>query len=127
MDVTVEQFEMFPEMPTVPLLKRTKNIWEQLNELKELTEKHGQLVPIAMAAELLDLSRQRVFQLIDDGTFTPTEWRGQRWLTENDLRSFIELERNSGRPWKEPSAKEIWRRSRNYAKAVVAEAKKKKK
>jgi hypothetical protein len=116
MEVVADQFEMFPDMPTVALPKRAKNVWEQLKEMNEMIAKHGQLLPISMAAEMLDLSRQRVYQLIEDGVLRPVEWRGQRWLTENDIRSFVEVERVAGRPWKEPSAKELWARARGYVK-----------
>ena len=126
MDAVADQFEMFPEMPTVALPKRAKNVWEQLKEMNELVEKHGQLIPVGMAAELLDLSRQRVYQLIDDGTLKPVQWRKQQFLTENDIRSFVEIEREAGRPWKEPSAKELWKRSMGYSRKVVAGARKKK-
>lgn len=121
MDAVVEQFEMFPEMPTAPLPKKVRNLWERMNDMRELTAKHGQLIPISAAAALMDLSRQRVYQLIDEGTLRPVECWEQKWLCENDIREFLELERDKGRPAKQPSVKEIWSRSHSWAKEAVQE------
>ena len=117
------QAEMFPDLPTVKLPKRVKSKWEELNDLCDLVDKHGPIVPQAMAAELLNLSTQRISQLVAEGTLVPVEFRGRKWLTEKQIRAFIEIEREAGRPWKEPSKKELWKRSKAYAKAVSASPK----
>lgn len=99
-----------------------------MNDMRELTAKHGQLVPISAAAALMDLSRQRVYQLIDEGTLRPIECWDQKWLCENDIRDFLELDRKrGGQRVNEPSVKEIWSRSHAWAKEAVAERRAKKK
>ena len=108
---------MFPDLPTVKLPKRVRSQWEDLNELCDLVEKHGPLIPLPMVADLLDLSHQRVSQLRDSGRLETIEFRKRSWVGEKTVRAFIEVERKAGRPWKEPSKKELWRAARKFATA----------
>jgi len=100
-----DQAEMFPDLPTVKLPKRVKTQWEELNELCDIVDAHGPIIPCAVAAKLLNVSRQRVYQLIEAGLLVPVEFAGSRWLTEKQIRAFVELDRDSGRKfvagWKE--------------------------
>jgi len=98
------QTEMFPDLPTVKLRARTKTKWEELNELCDLVDKHGPIIPCAMAAELLELSSQRVSQLVQAGTLPTVEFRGKKWVAERDIRAFIEVKRKPGRPWPQKQA-----------------------
>lgn len=109
--VVVEQKEMFPDLPTVKLPKRVKSKWEELNELCDLVDKHGPIIPISVAADLLDLSRQRVYQLIDEGLLVPVDFASKRWLAEKQIRAFVEVERSTG------SKKHLaaWKSSEHYA------------
>jgi len=94
----VEQSEMFPDLPTVKLPKRVKTKWEELNELCDLVDQHGPILPFSMAADLLDLSQQRVCQLVNAGKLSSVEFQGRRWVAEREIRRFIELDRKPGRP-----------------------------
>ena len=87
------QSEMFPDLPTVKMPKRVKSRWEELNELCDIVDEHGPIIPCADAARLLDLSRQRIHQLIDQGKLVPVMFGGRAWLAEKQLRAFIELKR----------------------------------
>ena len=64
-----------------------------------------------MAANLIGVSKQRVHELIKEGTFVPVEACGKKWLSANQVEAFIKLNREAGRPWHKPSAKELWKMS----------------
>ena len=116
------QSEMFPDLPTIKMPKRLRSKWEDLNELCDLVDKHGPLLPMEMAADLLDVHRSRVYQLVDAGTLEAVEFRGRRFITEQAIRGFVEVERKAGRPSKnleEMSVKDIWKMSVKTAKGAV--------
>lgn len=84
--------------------------------MAEVQRDNGPLCQVSLAAKLMDVSRQRMYQLIDEGTFRSWEFFGHRYVCANDVKAFMEVERKSGRPWKEPSAKELWKMSQDWAK-----------
>lgn len=96
-----QQVEMFPDLPTVKLPKRVKSKWEELNELCDLVDKHGPIIPLSMAGELLDVSRSRVWQLVQVGKLPTVEFRGRAWVAEREIRAFVEVKRPNGRPPKQ--------------------------
>lgn len=102
------------DLPEVP--KRQKTKWEELQEMAEVSQTEQGLVPPIVAAALLNLSKQRIAQLRADGAFRTFEFFGKPYLSIREIRGFIDVERASGRPWHEPSAKELWKRSLNVAK-----------
>lgn len=93
-----EQFALFPEMLR-GLPRKEKSKWEQLREMQEITRERGALLPTGLAAEVLDLSRQRLFQLLEAGRISQHEFFGRKWVTEKDLLDFAKSERKPGRPW----------------------------
>ena len=119
MSVAVVQSEMFPDLPSVKMPKRVRNYWEELNELADLVDKHGPLIPLAMAGDLLDISRQRVWQLAQEGMLQTVDFRGKAWVGSNTIREFVEMERKAGRPCKElgvvAAAKNTAKRVRSMA------------
>lgn len=115
MEATMDHPLLF-ELPEVKKAVRTK--WQELKEMAECQEREGGLATPAMAAAVLDLSTSRVGQLLDEGTFVRHEFFGKPFLSVRELRDFIEVERKAGRPWKEPSSKELWKRSRGVLKEM---------
>lgn len=111
------QAEMFPDLPTIKMPKRVRSKWEDLNELCDLVEKHGPLIPLEMAAGLLDVSRQRVYQLVDAAKLETIEFREKRFVSEKCIRAFVEIERKNGRPPK-LEVKDVWRGARTLAKGL---------
>lgn len=110
------QAEMFPDFPTTVKTKRVKSKWEELNELVDLVDKHGALIPMPMVAELLDVHRSRVYQLVESGDLAVIEFRDRQFVTEKTVRAFVELERKAGRPPKERSdVKVAWKMARALA------------
>lgn len=90
------QFELFPEM-LKGLPKREKTRWEQLREMQALTREKGALLPQIMAAEVLDVSKQRVSQLVQDGRLPVHDFFGRKWVCELDLLTFAKGDRSPGR------------------------------
>jgi hypothetical protein len=89
-----EQFTLFPEIK-IPKRERTK--WDELCEMQAVVGEHGALVPPASAAEVLDVSKQRVDQLINKGALRAFEFFGKRWVCQSDLKGYVETGRKSGR------------------------------
>jgi hypothetical protein len=69
------------------------------------------LVPQTFTAGLLDISKQRVAQLIDAGKLEAVEFNGTRFVTERSVVALAQSERKSGRPFnvKAPTLRESYR------------------
>ena len=92
----------------LPQRKVKKGILDVFRNLRAITSREGGLLPFASAASVLGVSKQRVHDLVKEGTLHPIDLLGKRWLSANELESFVKLERQAGRPWKEPSIKDQW-------------------
>jgi hypothetical protein len=108
----------------LPRRKVKKGIIDALREFRAVSAREGGLVPYAGAATVLGVSKQRVHDLVNEGTLRAIEQFGKKWLSANELESFVKLQRQSGRPWREPSIKEQWRAAMEGAKEQMAPAKK---
>lgn len=95
-----------------------KGKWRELQEMSRVIAKEGLLCPVNTAAGLLDLSPQRVNQLMNENTLRYWEFLGRRYVRARDLAAFVELERKAGRPWKKPCAKDLWKSSVEEVKEV---------
>ena len=92
----------------LPQRKVKKGILDVFRNLRAITSREGGLLPFASAAAVLGVSKQRVHDLVKEGTLHPIDLLGKRWLSANELESFVKLQRQAGRPWKAPSIKEQW-------------------
>ena len=115
-----------PVAITVDLPKRKvkKGVIDSLREFRATSAQEGGLLPFAAAAGVLGVSKQRVHDLVNEGTLRAIEQFGKNWLSANELESFVKLQRQSGRPWREPSIKEQWRAAMEGAKEQMAGYKK---
>lgn len=77
--------------------KQMKNKWDEAREMQIIQQSEG-LIGMTDAAELLDLSRQRVHQLVSAGRFTRFEFLGKIYLSLKAVREFQDQERPTGRP-----------------------------
>jgi hypothetical protein len=66
MDATAELFDVVDEHPKAGLIRELKHAKDQFLELHA---EHGGLFTQAQIAALTSLSKQRIHQLMDDGTF----------------------------------------------------------
>lgn len=105
-EASVNEFPFVAELP-----KREKSklaqLWENFQEIKAIQERKGTIVPPLIAAELLGVCRQRVWQLMEDGRLERVTWRGQTFVTEADLLAFAESERKNGRPCGPSNMREV--------------------
>ena len=102
-------------------LKHVKNLLQMIVGFREMTSREGGLMPFATAAKFLGVSRQRVNELVAEGTLKPVEFAGRKWLSANQIEEFIKLDREAGRPWHKPSVKEMWKMSREGGRDQVKE------
>jgi len=117
-DIAVSEFPFVAELP-----KREKSKlltkWDQFNELRAVMKEKGNLIPQILIANLLDVSRCRVGQIVDDGRLESVDVFGTRYVTENSFVEFCKLERKTGRPVNLPTTfKESYRRAKASRKAT---------
>lgn len=92
----------FPFTAELPKREKCKvaQVWDRFQELSRITEREGMLIPMAYAAAVLDVSRQRVYQLEQSGKLKVIEVDGQKFVTENSVIEYARGERKAGRPMK---------------------------
>jgi hypothetical protein len=93
-----------------------KGVFRFLRDYRKTLSREGGLLPFATAAVLMGVSKQRVNELIKEGTLVPVEACGKKWLSAKQVEEFIKLHREPGRPWHKPSVKEMWKMSREGGK-----------
>lgn len=110
----------FPFVAELPKRERSKlgTLWDRFKELKAITEEKGMLLSPAFCSALLGVSRQRVYQLMEDGRMERVDVHGQTFITEESLIAWARAEHKNGRPLKIPqTAKECFAVGREYMKA----------
>ena len=90
-----------------------------VQEFTKLTKLHGGLVPMSAVATILGVSRQRVHQLVDEGTFKHWTFYGMKWLSQEEVVSFAKLNRPKGENQYSPSTKQLWKESREMGKEFI--------
>lgn len=100
-----------------PTTKR--GVLDDVKEFVRLTKLHGGMLPISMVAVFLGVSRQRVHQLVDEGTFSVFEFYGMKWLLEKEVVPFAQLNRKAGENQFRLNAKEMWKASRQVGKDFI--------
>ena len=96
-----------------------RGIFEDMREFKRIAKLQGGLVPQSVAATALGVSRQRIHQLVTEGTLSHWTFYGMKWLSENEVVSFAKLHRGEGENQYRPSAKEMWKAAREGGKEFV--------
>jgi hypothetical protein len=110
----------FPFVDELPKRERSKiaTLWDRFNELREITEEKGMLLPVPFCASLLGISGQRVHQLLDAGKMERVEVDQAVFVTEKSLVEWARAEHKNGRPLKIPqTAKECLAVGREFVKA----------
>ena len=107
----------------MPLAKKKKlrllSFLDDWREFSRISKLQGGLVPQSVVATILGVSRQRVHQLIEEGTFSHWDFYGKKWLSQEDVVSFAKLNRKTGENQFKPSAKELWKASQEHGKEFV--------
>jgi len=111
----------FPFVETLPKREKTKlaKLWDHLAAVKRIIDEKGTVLPQHMVADLLDLSRSRIGQLIDDGRLEAVEIHGFRYVTETSVVSFAKEERKNGRPTKPLDNRQLWKSSLSTGRMIV--------
>ena len=102
--------------------KRAKglvSVVETTREFMRIAKLKGGLVPQSVAGTVLGVSRQRVHQLVAEGTLSHWTFYGMNWLSQDEEISFAKLQRQAGENQHKPSAKEIWKASHEVGKEFV--------
>jgi hypothetical protein len=101
----MEQAETLDFPFVVALPKREKSrvvsFWESFDELRKASKQHGFLMPVKFAADLANVSRQRIDELVADGVIERVEVQGHPFITENSFVAWAQRERQRGRPVKQ--------------------------
>lgn len=115
----------FPFVETLPKREKGKlaKMWDHFNEIRAAMAANpemGMLVPQHLAAELLGVSKQRIWVLANEGRFECVHLGGQRLLSERSIIEYAKAERKGGRPCKVPETnREMWDASVRTAKAML--------
>lgn len=96
-EAEVLEFPAFAELPKREKSKLQK-IWDAFEELSKATDEKGLLVQQSIVARLLDVSPQRVSELVKLGRLETHVFNGVPLVTERSLVDFAKSERKAGRP-----------------------------
>lgn len=100
-EAAITEFPFVAEMPKREKSKLQK-VWDRFKEIQALQDVHGMLIPHVMAAKLLDVSHQRVSQLVEAGKLVCVKIEGSSLITEKSLVELAKSERKAGRPFNTP-------------------------
>ncbi len=107
MEMMADQAELFPVLGAIPQTRKRSPLREMLDAM----ERHGPLFPRAFLPMALDLSRQRVADLVNDGRIATIQVAGREMVPVAALEAFLSLERKTGRPVKELTLRESIRKN----------------
>lgn len=110
-----------PYMDGLPKREKSKlaKLWDHVREVKRITEEKGTLLPQHLVADILNLSKQRISQLIDDGRLEAVEVHGVRYVTAASVQSCAQVERVNGRHIKKIDNQALWKSSVASAQEIV--------
>jgi hypothetical protein len=118
-----------PYLEAVPKREKSKvlKVWDTFQELRRLEQEEGMLIPVAYAAKVINVCRQRVDQLIADGRLSCHQVNGQRFVGGNSVEAYAKSERKAGRPFKRqvskiPFVESPWAECVKMGKEAVQEA-----
>jgi len=98
-DATATEFPFVEALPKREKSKLAK-VWEMLAEFSDAQKREGALVPVMLAARVLDLSRTRIDQICEDGRLRRVVVDGHVFISEASILSFARSCRVHGRPRK---------------------------
>jgi excisionase family DNA binding protein len=93
MEATGEQAELFPTIAEQAARPSTASV---LRSYVNESLRHGFLVPIYLAAEALEVSRQRVHQLIHDRQLPAVQCGDRKFIPADALDLFLTEDRKTG-------------------------------
>lgn len=111
----------FPFVQSLPKREKSKlaKVWDLFNEARRISQEKGLLVPATLAATLCDVSRNRIYELMQDGRLDRIELNGHVFVTEQSLVAWAATERKAGRPVKQTLDRDIVRAAWRAGQVVV--------
>lgn len=100
----LDQAELFPR------IEERAGKRSAFRQFLDAVEKHGPLIARGHIPVVLDLSRQRVHELIKGGRIATVEVNGREFVPMAALEVYLSDERKNGRPVKELTLAESYRR-----------------
>jgi hypothetical protein len=97
---------------------RRERAERQVRVLRTMIEKKGVYMPIGIVSRVLDVSRQRVHDIVRQGHLDKVEFDGTTFITEASLIEYVNSERKAGRPPKVPTIKEMAVMAKDFASEV---------
>jgi hypothetical protein len=107
----------FPFVEQLPKREQSRwaKSWSLFESAKAATAEHGFLMPVALAAKLLGVGKQRVHDIVADGRLVRVELDGHVFITSNSVVAFLKVERKNGRPLKVPlTVSESWKFAKQF-------------
>jgi len=101
----------FPFVEAMPKREKSKlaKVWDTFEEIRRITEERGVLVPAGFVAKLLNVSNQRIGQLMETESLERVDIGQMPFITERSIIALAQTERKAGRPFKTAkTGKEIW-------------------
>lgn len=95
-DVAVSEFPFVAELPKRDRT-HVKSVWDHVKDFSELVEGKGVPLSPSTAAELLGVSRQRIWQLINAGQLEVVKLCDTSFVTEHSVLDLAKIERTCGR------------------------------
>jgi hypothetical protein len=117
------QDTLFPMPPAMLIDGKGMTAVQRWKLYLEQSEVQGGLIPQAIVPDVLGLSRQRMYDLIEDGRLKVLQLFGLRFITGPSFEAFVLSERKSGRPVKNPGNLSLLKTSMKGALAVHKEMK----
>lgn len=114
-----ELIEEFPFVESLPKSEKSQlaKIWDAFNAARAASAEHGILLHQSFVALLLDISHQRVNQLIKEGRLKAVMLGDKELVTENSLIAWAQAEHKTGRPVNAPrTIAESYRRTKKALK-----------
>lgn len=87
---------------------RIERVWDSFQELSRVSEQKGMLIPQVYAARVLDVSPQRVTELIRRGILETYNVHDVPFVTGNSVVAYAKSERKAGRPPKTLTQKKVF-------------------
>jgi hypothetical protein len=99
--------------------KGLTGLLETTRDFMKISQQRGGLVPQSTVATILGVSRQRVHQLVTEGTLSHWTFYGMKWLSQEEVVAFAKLNRKAGENQHKPSAKQMWKDSQEVGREFV--------
>jgi hypothetical protein len=97
MDIVTDGTLEFPWVRDMPKRERrqVQSVWDKIDELVQV-QRDTPIVNQHIVACALRVSRQRVWQLLDEGKLEEVDFHGARFVTIRSLRAYAETTRKTG-------------------------------